>query len=74
MNQYEAFMETMLFKCESNTDILVKRLKTGIETAKGIDGDFVYITVGEAKRILQIIKELEEYKKRDTEDKNADMP
>lgn len=74
MNQYEAFMETMLFKQENHTDILVKRLETGIETAKGIDGDFVYITVGEAKRMLRIIKELEEYKKREAEDKNADMP
>lgn len=51
-----------VFKRENNTDILVKHLKTGIETAKGIDGDFVYVTVGEAKMILEVIEELNEYK------------
>lgn len=51
-----------VFKRENRTDILVKHLKTGIETAKGIDEDFVYITVGEAKMILEVIKELNEYK------------
>jgi len=51
-----------VFKRENRTDILVKNLKAGIETAKGIDEDFVYITVGEAKIILQVIEELKEYK------------
>lgn len=51
-----------VFKRENRTDILVKHLKTGIETAKGIDEDFVYITVGEAKMILEVIEELNEYK------------
>ena len=32
---------------------LIKRLKQGIATAKGVDGDFVYVTVGDAKRILK---------------------
>ena len=50
------------FKRKNNTDILVKHLKTGIETAKGIDSDFVYLTVGEAKMILEVIEELKEYK------------
>lgn len=56
------------FKRENNTDILVKHLKTGIDTAKGIDEDFVYITVGEAKIILQVIDELKEYKQRMEDD------
>ena len=38
---------------------LVKSLESGIATAKGVDGDFVYITVGDAKRILQMIEEKE---------------
>jgi len=50
------------FKRETHTDVLVKRLKSGIETAKGIDDDFVYITVGEAKIILHVIDELKEHK------------
>ena len=38
-----------------NTEILVKRLKRAIEESKGIDGDFVYITIGDAKRILKLL-------------------
>jgi len=49
-------------KQEAHTDVLVKHLKSGIETAQGIDDDFVYITVGEAKIILQVIDELKEHK------------
>ena len=56
------------FKRENNTDIIVKHLQTGINTAKGIDEDFVYITVGEAKIILQVIEELKEYKQRMEDD------
>lgn len=40
-----------------NTENLIKRLKRGIETAKGIDADFVYITVGDAKRILRLLEQ-----------------
>ena len=36
-----------------------KHLVSGIATAKGVDGDFVYITVGDAKRILRMIGERE---------------
>ena len=57
------------FKRENRTDILVKHLKTGIETAKGIDGDFVYVTVGEAKMILEVIEELNEYKQHMEDDR-----
>lgn len=56
------------FKRENRTDILVKHLKAGIETAKGVDGDFVYVTVGEAKMILEVIEELKEYKQRMEDD------
>ena len=38
---------------------LEKHLASGIATAKGVDGDFVYITVGDAKRIIQMINERE---------------
>ena len=58
-----------IFKRENHTDILVKHLKAGIETAKGIDGDFVYVTVGEAKIILDVIKELNEYKQHMEDDR-----
>ena len=47
-----------------NTENLVKRLKRGIEVAKGVDGDFVYITIGDAKRILKLLEE----KDKETED------
>ena len=47
-----------------NTDNLIKRLQRGIVTAKGIDNDFVFITIGDAKRLLKL---LEEDKKRDAE-------
>lgn len=57
------------FKRENRTDILVKHLKAGIETAKGIDGDFIYVTVGEAKIILDVIKELNEYKQHMEDDR-----
>ena len=56
------------FKRENNTDIIAKHLQNGIDTAKGIDEDFVYITVGEAKRILEVIDELNEYKQRMEDD------
>ena len=56
------------FKRENNTDIRVKHLQTGIDTATGIDEDFVYITVGEAKIILEVIEELKEYKQRMEDD------
>lgn len=36
---------------------LVQRLKAQIAVAKEVDGDFVYITVGDAKRILKMIEE-----------------
>ena len=42
-----------------DTKRLAKSLESGIATAKGVDGDFVYITVGDAKRILQMIEEKE---------------
>ena len=45
-----------------NTENLVKRLKRGIEVARGIDGDFVYITIGDAKRILKLLEEKDEQK------------
>lgn len=56
------------FKRENNTDIIAKHLQNGIDTAKGIDEDFVYITVGEAKMILEVIDELNEYKQRMEDD------
>ena len=34
---------------------LILRLKAQIAVAKEVDGDFVYITVGDAKRILKAI-------------------
>lgn len=46
----------------TNTENLVKRLKRGIEVAKGVDGDFVYITIGDAKRILKLLEEKNEEK------------
>ena len=55
-------------KRENNTDIIIKHLQTGIDTAKGIDDDYVYITVGEAKIILQVIEELKEYKQHTEDD------
>lgn len=45
-----------------NTENLVKRLKRGIEVARGVDGDFVYITIGDAKRILKLLEEKDEEK------------
>ena len=39
-----------------NTEILIKKLKRAIEELKGIDGDFLYITVGDAKRILKLLE------------------
>ena len=48
--------------------MIAKHLQNGIDTAKGIDEDFVYITVGEAKIILQVIEELKEYKQRMEDD------
>lgn len=56
------------FKRRDKTDILEKHLKAGIATAKGVDGDFVYLTVGEAKTILRILDELQEYRKRMDDD------
>ena len=38
---------------EQENKMLIKHLQSGIATAKGVDGDFVYITVGDAKRILK---------------------
>ena len=38
---------------------LGKHLASGIATAKGVDGDFVYITVGDAKSILKLLGTLE---------------
>lgn len=35
---------------------LKQRLKAQIAVAKEIDGDFVYITVGDAKRILKVLE------------------
>ena len=47
-----------------NTENLIKRLQRGIVTAKGIDNDFVFITIGDAKRLLKL---LEADKERDKE-------
>ena len=47
-----------------NTENLIKRLRRGIATAKGIDNDFVFITIGDAKKILKM---LEEDKKKEEE-------
>ena len=47
-----------------NTENLIKRLQRGIATAKGIDNDFVFITIGDAKRLLKL---LEADKERDKE-------
>ena len=46
-----------------NTENLAKRLKRGIEVARGVDGDFVYITIGDAKRILKLLEEKDEEKR-----------
>ena len=40
-----------------NTENLIKRLRRGIATAKGIDNDFVFITIGDAKKILKMLDE-----------------
>ena len=40
-----------------DTKNLVQRLKSQIAAAKEIDGDFAYITVGDAKRILKLLEE-----------------
>lgn len=40
-----------------NTENLIKRLRRGIVTAKGIDNDFVFITIGDAKKILKMLEE-----------------
>ena len=50
-----------------NTENLIKRLQRGIVTAKGIDNDFVFITIGDAKRLLKL---LEDDKERDKEGGN----
>ena len=47
-----------------NTENLMKRLQRGITVAKGVDNDLVFITIGDAKRLLKL---LEEDKKRDAE-------
>lgn len=47
-----------------NTENLMKRLQRGITVAKGVDNDFVFITIGDAKRLLKL---LDEDKKRDAE-------
>ena len=47
-----------------NTENLIKRLQRGIVTAKGVDNDFVFITIGDAKRLLKL---LEADKERDKE-------
>ena len=47
---------------------LEKHLESGIATAKGVDGDFVYITVGDAKRILKMIKEWEPVEQKKNEE------
>ena len=67
--EVEHVYQARKFKRENNTDIIVKHLKSGIETAKGIDDDFVYITVGEAKIILEVIEELKEYKQHMEDDR-----
>jgi len=49
-------IETHEGKCLTmQNDNLINRLKNGIETASGIDNDFVYITIGDAKRILRML-------------------
>ena len=35
---------------------LIKRLKSQIAVAKEVDGDFVYMTVGDAKRVLKLLE------------------
>ena len=47
-----------------NTENLMKRLQRGIAVAKGVDNDFVFITIGDAKRLLKL---LEADKERDKE-------
>ena len=37
------------------TEKLEQHLAAGIEVAKGVNSDFVYITVGDAKRVLRLI-------------------
>ena len=39
-----------------DTKNLVKRLKSQIAEAREVDGDFAYITVGDAKRILKLLE------------------
>ena len=39
-----------------DTKNLVKRLKSQIAAAKEVDGDFAYITIGDAKRILRMLE------------------
>ena len=36
---------------------LIRRLKAQIAVAKEVDGDFAYITIGDAKRILRVLEE-----------------
>ena len=42
---------------ERHMNNLVKKLKNGITQAKGVDADFLYITVGDAKRVLKMLEE-----------------
>lgn len=55
-------------KIEYRTDTLEQHLKNGIDTAKGINGDYMYITVGDAKILLRMISELKDLKKRTEDD------
>lgn len=48
-----------------DTKNLMKRLKRGIETAHGDNGDFVYITIGEAKKILELLEEEQKKEEQD---------
>ena len=53
---HEGKFVTMRMKQDNRNDNLIKRLRTGIDTARGVDNDFVYITIGDAKRILRMLE------------------
>jgi len=40
-----------------NTRNLIRRLEMQIALAREIDSDWAYITIGDAKKILQLLKE-----------------
>lgn len=53
------------FVREDKLDILRKQLEQGIETAGGVDDDYTYITIGDARMILRLMDRLEDYRRQE---------